>query len=458
MYKRVKEQVHFIGIGGIGMSGIAEVLVRQGFPVSGSDIASSDTVRRLADLGVRIHVGHKASNLGAAKVVVVSSAIGRDNPELLEAHRLGLPIVPRAEMLAELMRLRFGIAVAGTHGKTSTTSMLATIAFSAGLDPTVIVGGKVDALGGNAKLGKGQFLIAEADESDGSFLRLSPVVTIITNIDNDHLDFYGQMEGLRASFVEFANKVPYYGRSVACIDDPEVRKILPLVAKPVWTYGFSPEANFRIVDFAPAGMGSTFSITRDGARLCDVKLRVPGEHNARNAVGALAAAIEMDVGLEEATEGLSRYAGVRRRFEIKGRLENPDVMVIDDYGHHPTEIAATLAAARLYWPGRIVVAFQPHRYTRTQLCWDQFSDALKDTDELFLIDIYSAGEPPIAGVSSPELAKMIAKKRACTYAGTLDEAVDSIRSRLRDGDLLITLGAGSITQFGPKLLSRRRNG
>lgn len=458
MYKRVKEQVHFIGIGGIGMSGIAEVLVRQGFPVSGSDIASSDTVRRLADLGVRIHVGHKASNLGAAKVVVVSSAIGRDNPELLEAHRLGLPIVPRAEMLAELMRLRFGIAVAGTHGKTSTTSMLATIAFSAGLDPTVIVGGKVDALGGNAKLGKGQFLIAEADESDGSFLRLSPVVTIITNIDNDHLDFYGQMEGLRASFVEFANKVPYYGRSVACIDDPEVRKILPLVAKPVWTYGFSPEANFRIVDFAPAGMGSTFSITRDGARLCDVKLRVPGEHNARNAVGALAAAIEMDVGLEEATEGLSRYAGVRRRFEIKGRLENPDVMVIDDYGHHPTEIAATLAAARLYWPGRIVVAFQPHRYTRTQLCWDQFSDALKDTDELFLIDIYSAGEPPIAGVSSPELAKMIAKKRACTYVGTLDEAVDSIRSRLRDGDLLITLGAGSITQFGPKLLSRRRNG
>ena len=448
MYKRVKEQVHFIGIGGIGMSGIAEVLARQGFPVSGSDVSENDTVRRLRDLGVKVHVGHKAENLVGSKVVVVSSAIGRDNPEVLEAQRLGIPLVPRAEMLAELMRLKFGVAVAGTHGKTSTTSMLATIVAHAGLDPTVIVGGKVDALGGNAKLGQGQFLIAEADESDGSFLRLSPVVTIITNIDNDHLDYYGQMEKLRMAFLEFANKVPYYGRSVLCADNAEVMKLLPLVAKPHWTYGFSEGANFRITDFKTKEMGCRFALARDGAKVCDVELNVPGEHNARNAVAALAAALELDISLETAVEGLARYTGVRRRFEIKGKMPS-GVTIVDDYGHHPTEIAATLSAARAVWPGRIIAAFQPHRFTRTQICWEQFAESLKCADKTYLLDIYAAGEPAIPGVTSQKLSEKIAN---CEYVGGLDSAQTTLLKTLRSGDLLITLGAGNITQLGPALL------
>lgn len=454
MYKKLKQQVHFIGIGGIGMSGIAEVLARQGFPVSGSDLNESDTVRRLRDLGVKISIGHRAENLVGAKVVVISSAVGRDNPEVLEAQRQGVPIVQRAEMLAELMRLKFGVAVAGTHGKTTTTSMLASMVAHAGADPTVVVGGKVDALGGNAKVGQGQFLIAEADESDGSFLRLSPVVTVITNIDNDHLDFYGQMEKLRMSFLEFANKVPYYGRSIICADDPEVQKLLPLIAKPHWTYGFSESANFRITDFRTQNMGSSFSLVRDGTKICDVTLRVPGKHNARNAVGALAAALELDVDLELALEGLASFSGVRRRFEVKGELKKLGVTIVDDYGHHPTEIAATLAAARTFWSkGRIVVAFQPHRYSRTQICWDQFADALKDADEIYLLDIYAAGEPAIPGINSQELSKKIfAKLGKCEYVGTLDQAKRAVESGLRHGDLLITLGAGNITQLGPSLI------
>ncbi len=450
MYKRIKEQVHFIGIGGIGMSGIAEVLSRQGFPVSGSDLSESDTVRRLRELGVKVATGHRAENLQGAKVVVISSAVGRDNPEVLEAQRQGIPIVQRAEMLAELMRLKFGIAIAGTHGKTTTTSMLASIVAQAGADPTVIVGGKVDALGGNAKLGQGQFLIAEADESDGSFLRLSPVVTIVTNIDNDHLDFYGQMEKLRMSFLEFANKVPYYGRSILCADDVEVCKLLPLIAKPHWTYGFSANANFRIVNYKPVPMGSHFTLQRDGNEICRVVLNVPGEHNARNAVGALAAALELDIDLPSALEGLAKFGGVRRRFEVKGQLENPNVTIVDDYGHHPTEITATLTAARSFWTGgRIVVAFQPHRFTRTQICWEQFGSALKNADKIYLLDIYAAGEPAISGINSEALAKLIS---GCEYVGSLDQAKATVGRGLLAGDLLITLGAGSITQLGPMLL------
>ena len=450
MYKKIKEQVHFIGIGGIGMSGIAEVLVRQGFPVSGSDLSESDTVRRLRELNVKIAIGHKADNLIGAKVVVISSAVGRDNPEVLEAQRQGIPIVQRAEMLAELMRLKFGIAVAGTHGKTTTTSMLASIVAQAGADPTVIVGGKVDTLGGNAKLGQGQFLIAEADESDGSFLRLSPVVTIVTNIDNDHLDFYGQMEKLRMSFLEFANKVPYYGRSILCADDVEVCKLLPLIAKPHWTYGFSEHANFRIMHYHPLPMGSKFELHRDRVKICDVVLNVPGEHNARNAVAAMAAALELDIDLPSALEGLVKFTGVRRRFEVKGILNTPKVTIVDDYGHHPTEITATLTAARSFWTGgRIVVAFQPHRFTRTQICWEQFGAALKNADKIYLLDIYAAGEPPIPGITSEALAKRITD---CEYVGSLEHARATVLGGLKPGDLLITLGAGSITHLGPMIL------
>jgi len=452
MYRKIKEQVHFIGIGGIGMSGIAEVLARQGFPVSGSDAAESDTVKRLRELGVKIVVGHRAENLVGAKVVVVSSAIGRDNPEIVEAHRLGIPIVPRAEMLAELMRLRFGIAVAGTHGKTTTTSLLASVLAHAGIDPTIIVGGKVDALGGNAKLGQGQFLVAEADESDGSFLRLSPVLTIVTNIDNDHLDFYGQMEKLRLSFIEFVNKVPYYGRSILCIDDTEVAQLLPLVTKPHWTYGFSAQANFRITNYKAEGTGSTFTLVRDNAVLAEITLPIPGEHNARNAVAALAAALEIDVPLDVAVAGLAKFGGVRRRFELKGHIKSKNITVVDDYGHHPTEIAATLSAARGSWKtGRVVVAFQPHRYSRTQICWDQFGLSLNTADEVFLLDIYPAGEPPIPGVTSEKLISQIAH---CTHiGGGIDQVCTAIASRLKPGDLLITLGAGNVTQLGPKVIS-----
>lgn len=430
------------------MSGIAEVLARQGFPVSGSDLHDSETTKKLHSIGVRVHIGHQKENLEGAKVVVVSSAINRDNPEIREAERLGLPIVARAEMLAELMRLRFGVAVAGTHGKTTTTSMLASILAHAGEDPTVVVGGKVDALGGNAKLGQGRFFVAEADESDGSFLHLSPVVTIVTNIDNDHLDFFGQMERLRMAFLEFINQVPYYGRSILCGDDPEIAKLLPLVTKPHWTYGFSSSSNFHITNFKSLGLDSTFDLLRDGKKLCSVSLGVPGRHNALNAVGALAAAIELDLDLEKALDGLKNFSGVRRRFEVKGQFNG--ATIIDDYGHHPTEILATLQSARLYRPeARVLVAFQPHRYTRTQSCWEQFGDALGGADQVFLLDIYPAGERPIHGVHSEKLASQIPR---CQYVGSLDKTQLMLRDQLKPGDLLITLGAGSITSLGPALM------
>lgn len=455
MYKRKKEQVHFIGIGGIGMSGIAEILCRLGFPVSGSDIAESETVKKLKDLGIRIAIGHKAENISGAKVVVFSSAVTKDNPEILEAQKQGIPIVPRAEMLAELMRLKYGVAVAGTHGKTTTTSMLATILNHAGIDPTVIVGGKVDTLGGNAKIGTGQFIVAEADESDGSFLQLSPVLTIITNIDNDHLDFYGRMEKLRMSFLEFANKVPYYGRSILCADDPEVQKILPLVEKPHWTYGFSETANFKIVNFKENGITSVFEVHQDGQYVCEVTLNVPGRHNACNAVAALAVAIDLDIDHRVAAEGLSKFTGVRRRFEKKGEWHG--VTIIDDYGHHPTEMAATMQAARQFWKGgRIVIAFQPHRFTRTQSCWDQFAASLQTADAVFLLDIYSAGEAPISGIDSNHLyEKMKATLKVVQYSGSVENTQTELQKFLKKGDLLITLGAGNITQLGPLLLLKK---
>ena len=447
MYKRTKERVHFIGIGGIGMSGIAEVLFRLGFPVSGSDTNDSETIKKLRSLGLKIFIGHKASNLEEAKVVVQSSAIKKENPEILEAQRRGLPIVPRAEMLAELMRLKFGIAVAGTHGKTTTTSMLASIAFHAGSDPTIIIGGKVDALGGNAKLGSGPYLIAEADESDGSFLRLSPVVNLITNIDNDHLDYYGQMELLRKSFLEFTSKIPYYGRNIICLDDLEIQKLIPLISKPTWTYGFNPNSQFSIRNYHQSGIGSEFEIFRDNSKLAKIKLQVPGMHNARNATAAFAAAVELDLDLEKSAEALAQFKGVQRRFELKGTFK--DATIVDDYGHHPTEIEATLEAARSYWKGKIVVTFQPHRYSRTQMCWNQFKDSFKNADEIYLVDIYSAGESEIPGITSKNLSQEIPRAQ---YLGSLDQAKEHLSKNLTKGTLLITLGAGSITQLGPMLI------
>ncbi|MEW6056724.1 MAG: UDP-N-acetylmuramate--L-alanine ligase [Bdellovibrionota bacterium] len=449
MYKRTKDPVHFVGIGGIGMSGIAEILVRQGFPVSGSDLSASETTRNLESLGAKVHIGHGAENLAGAKVLVVSSAIQKNNPELLEAQRQQIPVVQRAEMLAEVMRLKFGVAVAGTHGKTTTTSMLASILAHAELDPTIIVGGKINALGSNAKLGQGQFIVAEADESDGSFLHLSPVVTVITNIDNDHLDYYGKMEKLRAAFVEFANKIPYYGRSILCIDDAELAKTLPLVMKPHWTYGFSEHADFRITDFKPTERGCSFAVQKQGDLVGTIHLQVPGRHNALNAVGALAAALELDVAPTQAIKGIEAFAGVRRRFEFKGELLPQGVRIIDDYGHHPTEIKATLAAAKSQCKGRLIVAFQPHRFTRTQICWGQFTDAFQQADKVYLSDIYAAGEPPIEEVTSEALAETIPN---CRYSGDLDQTCELLQKDLCQGDLLLTLGAGSITQLSSMLL------
>lgn len=448
MYKKIKDPLHFIGIGGIGMSGIAEVLLHQGFPVTGSDLQESENTKKLQSLGAQVFIGHRRENLHHAKLIVVSSAIGKDNPELIEAQRLGLPIVQRAEMLAELMRLKFGIAVAGTHGKTTTTSMLASILYHAKKDPTIIVGGRVDFMGGNAKHGEGQFLIAEADESDGSFLHLSPVINIVTNIDNDHLDYYGQMEKLRLSFLEFVNKIPYYGRNVFCADDAEVRKLLPLVSKPYWTYGFEPQAQFHIQDYKAGPFGSSFKIFREKQFLCTLELNVPGKHNALNATAALAACLEIDLALEEVLEGLHRFSGVKRRFEVKGKTKE-GVLIVDDYGHHPTEIKATLEAARNYWPGRILIAFQPHRYTRTQLCWFDFESAFQNVDHVFFLDIYAAGESEIPGIHSEGLASLVKKS---SYVGSLENAEAQIRTKMKDGDLLITLGAGNITQLSKKFL------
>jgi UDP-N-acetylmuramate--alanine ligase len=461
-YKKTKEPIHFIGIGGIGMSGIAEVLCRLGFPVSGSDAQESATTQRLKELGVKIHIGHDAAHLDAPKVVVYSSAIKNTNPEFVEAKRRGIPLVPRAEMLAELMRLKYGIGIAGTHGKTSTTSMVGTILMAANLDPTVIVGGKVGALGGNAKLGEGQFIVAEADESDGSFLKLSPVITVITNIDNDHMDFYGNMDHLREAFAQFADKVPYYGRVIFCSDDAEARTLLPALHKPYLSYGFNPgpEAggapHLLITEYRTDGEGCRFTITRDGATLCELKLKFPGKHWALNATAAIAVALELDVPLETAVLALDQFAGVGRRFEHKGDLVSPQVRIIDDYGHHPTEIAATVDAARQHWAGkgRVIVAFQPHRFSRTQNCWDQFAPSLKSADHVLLMDIYAAGETAMPGIDSQTLA-IAMKQQGCPhveYSGDVAQTVKKLKATLKDGDLLVTLGAGSVTQLAGFLL------
>ena len=461
-YKKSKDPIHFVGIGGIGMSGIAEILVRLGFPVSGSDVADSATVQKLKTLGVKIYIGHKAENVGNASVVVVSSAISTENVEYQEATVKGISIVARAEMLAELMRLKYGIAVAGTHGKTSTTSLLATVLTHAETDPTVIVGGKVGQLGGNAKLGQGPLMVAEADESDGSFLKLSPIINIVTNIDNDHLDYYGDMKKLRQSFLSFVNKVPYYGRNILCSDDKEVAALIPQIEKPYATYGFEPYANasksrphFQITNYTYSKSGCSFDLKRNGENLAQVKLKTPGPHNALNATAALVVALELELDLKIILEGLYSFSGVGRRFEFKGEMKSPKATIFDDYGHHPTEIAATLKAARQYWgKGRIITAFQPHRFSRTKLCWNDFLKCFSDTDELILLDIYSAGEQPLTDIDSKKLSEAIIKAgfKNVHYAGSLDATASYLKSHLKDDDLLITLGAGTVTQLGPLLL------
>ena len=445
-------RIHMVGIGGAGMSGIAEVLLNQGYEVSGSDMSDSAVVRHLRELGAHVAVGHSAENVGDVQVLVKSTAINDENPELVEARRRNIAIIPRAEMLAELMRLRQGIAIAGTHGKTTTTSLTASIFDTAGFDPTVIIGGRLNAYGTNAHLGHGEYLIAEADESDGSFLCLLPIINVVTNVDEDHLDHYKTRAAIDEAFVEFMNNVPFYGLNIVCGDDPGVRALLSRVKRPVLTYGFAEDNVLRAVPLE-CGVRNNFEVWRSGVKLGQVSLPQPGRHNMLNALAAIGAAMEVDISFEKCAEGLNGFGGVGRRFEFKG--EKGGVSVVDDYGHHPAEIAATLATARQVFPGRrIVAAFQPHRFSRTQAHFGEFCKVFDNVDQLLLTEIYAASEKPIPGVSGQSLAQGIRQVSTTPveYYQTLNDLAAALPNVLREGDVLLTLGAGSITRLGPAWL------
>lgn len=453
------ERIHFVGIGGIGMSGIAEIFRNLGYLVSGSDISETETTRRLESLGIKVSIGHRAQNVDGASVVVVTSAIKAVNPELLEAKRLKLPVIQRAEMLGELMRFKTGFAIAGTHGKTTTTSMLSTVLAHLGYDPTVVVGGKVDALGGNARLGASPYLVAEADESDGSFLKLPATYNIITNIDNDHLDHYGTLSRVEDAFVQFANQTPFHGLSVLCLDDPGVRKIVQRLHKPFVTYGFSEEADFKIVDYSTENgdvkASQRFFLKFKSENLGPFEIGFPGKHQVLNAAAVAALCLKLGLEPKEIREGLLAFGGVRRRFEIKYSDSQRKIVVIDDYGHHPTEIQATLSAARGYWKDRIVTVFEPHRYTRTRDCWSGFLHAFTGTDVLLLTEIYPASEDPIENVSGERLLREIkgqlASSQQAWYVGDLVHAKSQVLSILKEGDLILCLGAGAVTKLSDEL-------
>ena len=455
------QRIHFVGIGGIGMSGIAEVLLNLGYKVSGSDLKSSAVTQRLESLGAILFEGHHAENVAGVEVVVTSSAIARENPEVSEAHNLHIPVIQRAEMLAELMRLKYGIAVAGMHGKTTTTSMVAAVLAAGGLDPTVVVGGRVDAMGSNARLGKSQYLVAEADESDRSFLKLSPILSIVTNIDREHMDCYRNMRDVKKTFVEFMDRVPFYGMVVACGDDPVLRKLLPDVQRRIVTYGTRRGSDFLIKMPAKAKAGgpdarllNRFHVTYRKQDLGEFTLHVPGLHNVLNATAAIAVGVGLDIQTDQIRAALEQFRGVDRRFQLIGQAGG--ISVIDDYGHHPTEIKATLAAARQCGFGKIHVIFQPHRYTRTRDLMEEFTGAFGDADSLAVLDIYAASETPIEGVTGESLAELIAAKsgRATRYATSFDAAVALAGDAAKSGDMILTLGAGSVSQIGPMVLDR----
>ncbi len=441
--------IHMVGIGGSGMSGIAEVLLNLGYAVTGSDLSNSATVERLRSLGATVYNGHAAENVGDVEVLVRSTAIGDDNPEIVVGRERNLSIIPRAEMLAELMRLRQGIAIAGTHGKTTTTSLTATIFDTAGKDPTVVVGGLLNTYGANAHLGEGDYLIAEADESDGSFLCLFPILNVVTNVDLDHVDFYANMDEMDKAFIAFMNKVPFYGRNIVCGDDAGVRRLLPLVKRPVTTYGFGKDNMLRAV-LGECGAKSVFEVFLHDESLGVVELSQPGNHNVLNALAAIGVALETGISFELCKEGLSKFSGVGRRFEHKG-VKN-GVTVIDDYGHHPAEIKATIATAKQVYPDRrLVVAFQPHRFTRTQAFFGEFCKAFDGADKLLLTEVYAASEKPIPGVSGQSLTQGLLQVSDVdvTYCQDLDQVIENAKSYLKDGDIFLTLGAGTITKIGP---------
>ena len=448
------QRVHFVGIGGIGMSGIAEVLLNLGYKISGSDLKPSPVTDRLATLGATISESHRAENVAGAEVVVTSSAVTRDNPEVAESRRLHIPVIQRAEMLAELMRLKYGIAVAGMHGKTTTTSMIAAVLAAGGLDPTVVVGGRVDAMGSNARLGKSHYLVAEADESDRSFLKLSPILAVVTNIDREHMDCYRDMADVEQAFVEFMDRVPFYGMTVACNDDDRLRTLLPQLRRRVVTYGSRPDSDFRVLEAKTQQSVSRFSVHYREQSLGEFHLHVPGRHNVLNATAAIAVGVGLDVAPDAIRRGLGEFRGVDRRFQLRGRVGK--ISVIDDYGHHPTEIRATLAAARQCGFKRIHVVFQPHRYTRTRDLADQFATAFGDADSLFVLDIYAASETPVLDITGECLAGHIARlgKRQAAYVASFADAIDQVSAAAQPGDMILTLGAGSVSQLGPQILER----
>jgi UDP-N-acetylmuramate--alanine ligase len=441
------QKIHLIGIGGSGMSGIAEVLLALGYAVSGSDLKSSNVTQRLRNLGARIFEGHKGEQVRGAHVVVVSSAVRPDNPEIIEARKLKIPVIPRAEMLAELMRLKYGIAVAGAHGKTTTTSLVASVLAAAGLDPTFVVGGRVNAAGTNARVGQGDYMVVEADESDRSFLLLAPVVAVVTTIDREHLDQYHSLEEIQAAFLEFVNRVPFYGAAILCLDEPNVQAILPGVKRPIVTYGTSSQADLVITEIELSGSQSTFRLGYHGEDLGHFVLpSPPGIHNVRNAAAAAAVALYLNIPADLIRQGLGKFAGVGRRFEVKGTFAG--VTLIDDYGHHPAEIRATLDAARLCDFKRLLVLFQPHRYTRTKHLWDEFCRAFNQADVLLVSEIYAAGEPPIEGVTGEKLAEAIsaAGHKTVMYTPTLQKGIEALLKEAQAGDAILAIGAGSVNR------------
>ena len=460
MFKKY-QHIHFVGIGGIGMSGIAEVLANLGYRVSGSDARLSPITERLEQLGASIFEGHRAANVADAQVVVTSTAVRADNAEVVEAVRRQIPVIPRAEMLAELMRLKYGIAIAGSHGKTTTTSMVATVLDRAAFDPTIVVGGRVNTLGSNAKLGRGDFMVVEADESDKSFLKLSPTIAVVTNIDLEHLDFYSGIDEIRECFVQFVNKVPFYGSVIICLDDPNVQTIIPRISRRVITYGMRAHAEVSASDVEASRdhFGSSFSIRRKGETLGRVKLNVPGEHNVCNALAAAAVALDLEIEFPKIAEGLEAFRGAERRFQIKALVEEKDILVVDDYGHHPTEIRATLAAAKTSGR-RMVVLFQPHRYTRTAALHEEFARSFYDAEVVLLADIYAASEDPIEGVSSRALAEEIEKfgHRNVRYIGGVEQGRQALLDAAQRGDLVITLGAGNVWRAGEEFIEALGNG
>ncbi len=454
MLKQYKA-IHFVGIGGIGMSGIAQVLHTLGYQVTGSDLKESETTRRLASLGIPVTIGHSPENIKNAQVVVISSAVGSENPEARTAARNGVPVIPRAEMLAELGRLKYGVLVAGSHGKTTTTSLIATLLARAGLDPTVVIGGRLNAFGSNARLGRGDFLVAEADESDGSFLKLSPTIAVATNIDREHMEFFKSMHALRGAFLEFLNKVPFYGLDIVCAEDAQLRGLLPDIKRRVLTYGLREDADLRAVNVRKDAMSVEYDVFMKGKELFRVRLPIPGDHNVLNSLAAVGAALELDIGPDVIRDALQEFEGIGRRLELKGRAGG--INVYDDYGHHPTEVRATVKSLKEACGGsRLFVVFQPHRFTRTRDLMEEFSVSFGHADRLLLMDIYPAGERPLEGITSETLFQLVTREigEKGSYVKDGKGALAHLSKNLRPGDVVLTLGAGDVWKVAEGLVKR----